>query len=412
MKLTDLKQVFPPLLSIFILMNAVALFTTLTPLYHEAVGTSTLSIGVITAAYYLGMTLGSFRNAHLVLRIGHIRAFAAFASILTVAFLLNGIMTSVPSWICLRFVIGYCLVGLYIVIESWVLNKSATEIRGQALALYMIALNSASATGQFLLHSGKITSLIPFILAGILSALAIFPLAITKIGSPEYNEPSALTVKQLFKASPSGAIACFSAGLLISNVMGFLPLFVQMSYNSKTNVAITMFVLLLGSVILLYPLGRLSDKHDRRKVLIFVCITIIALSASIIQLDPSYFYTMLLLIFLFGGVVFTVYPMSVSHACDVLSHDDIVAAAQGLLLIYGLGAVIGPLLTPFYIDAFGKSGIFLFFITVTSLLSLYLLSRIFVKKAPPQEEQQSFIPVPQTTPIIAELDPRSEEENK
>lgn len=404
------SSVSAPLISIFILMNGFALFSTYIPLKLKFSGAPSWSVGLITAAYYTGLVIGSFKNASFILRVGHIRAFAAFASVTTCLFLLNSLTDSTYVWIFLRAVSGYCLSGLYIVIESWILNASNIESRGKYLSMYMIAIYGSSATGQLLLNVVDMNTLSPFIIVAILSSFAIFPLAITRIGNPKIEEPSALSVWELLKLSPSGAVACCCAGLVFGATAGFIPIFFQKYFSSIQETAFAMFVFISGGVVLQYPIGRLSDYIDRRKVILFLCALLCVTSLISMHITLEYKLLFYFTMFVCGGVVHTLYPVSISHTCDALSHNDIVAATQGLMLIYGVGAVLGPIVGGVFTTSLGPNGLFVYLLIISIALGCYLLLRMQVKSAPSVEEHAAFVPMPTTTPVASELDPRSIED--
>jgi len=402
-------SIFPPLLSMFFLMNGVGLFGTFTPIRLEMEGVTSWNIGLITSAYYCGMALGAFKNANFILRVGHIRAYAAFASLLAVVMLSQGLFYSLWYWVILRIIAGYCLSGLYIVVESWMLGQSSIKTRGKFLALYMIALYGASASGQFLLNSFDINSLVPFAIASILATLSVLPLAVTKVGNPTIEEPSALTLIQLYKLSPTGIVSSTSSGFLVGSVLGLLPIYIQATLYDISGTALIMFLVIAGGAVLQYPIGRLSDMIDRRKILILLCLLLVVISLFIIMMPGYYLPRLYILMFVFGGASFAVYPVSISHTCDVLDHNDIVSATQGLMLAYGTGAIFGPLAASFLMKFLGFTGLFVYFIALSSSLASYLIYRVITQKPTSTNDHQNFVFLPGTTPIASELDPRSDE---
>ncbi len=408
MKFKDFTSIVAPLLSMFILMNGIGLLGTLIPIRLELDHVSSWEIGLITSAYYGGMVLGAFRNAHFILRVGHIRAYAAFASIIAVVVLSQGLFYSLWYWVILRAICGYCLSGLSVVVESWMLGKSTPKTRGQFLSLYMISLYGASALGQFLLNMFPIDALIPFAIVTILSSLSVVPVAITKVENPTIEEPSALTVFQLYKFSPTGIVACTCSGLILGSVLGLLPLYTQLTIDNVKETSLIMFFLILGGTALQYPVGHLSDKFDRRKMLITLCGVLFVIGFIIMPLSKDYLTTIYILMFIFGGAAFAVYPVSISHTCDVLDQKDIVSATQGLMLAYGIGAVIGPVVASATMSLFGSVGLFLYSCLVAAGLAGYLIHRVMVQAPPKEEDQQEFVTLPGTTPVASELDPRSD----
>ncbi len=401
-------KITAPLLSIFILINGLGVLATFIPIQINAGGGSAFDVGLITGAYYLGMSLGAFRNAHLILRIGHIRAFSAFAALITVAILSMGFSYSLLLWCLLRALSGYCLAGLYIVIESWILKESTVKTRGVFLALYMIAIYGASASGQFLLNIGSATSSVLFTVAAMLAALSIVPLAVTRAGNPVIEEPSALNIFDLFKLSPSGLVSCTCSGLMFGAISAFVPLYLRTILADLSQTAFVMFLVLMGGVLLQYPVGWLSDQFDRRKMLMILCGVIIAIGTTLIMLPQQSGPLLYGFMFFFGGASFSLYPVSMSHTCDVLDPNAIVSATQGLMLAYGVGAVFGPLIAPLFQSVFGYIGIFIYFNVACLALGLYLFSRLLIQKPHTAAEQHSFVPMPNTTPIAAELNPRAD----
>lgn len=369
-------------------------------------------IGGLTTAYYAGLVVGSFKVEGIIIRVGHIRAFAAFASLLSVICMLHGFWENAWFWIGLRFVGGICTAALFVVIESWLLAKGTLQTRGQILSFYMVALYGAQAASQFLLNIGNKHSIIPFCIVSLLATLSVVPLAMTKALTPEISEPSTLRLKNLCQISPTGVIGAFISGLLLSAIYGLMPLFLGRSQVSVSQIASTMATIVLGGMLLQYPIGRLSDKFDRRLMMIAVCaLSAMACIAFMIALALNLYVLQLIAVFILGGATFTLYPLSISHACDQLKADDIIAGTQGLLLIYSIGATIGPILAAFFMRSWlGKNGLIYYFVLLSVLLGWFLLWRKTTVAQPLAEEQQDYITVPQTTPIVSELDPRSEEE--
>lgn len=407
MRFKDFTGVLAPLLSMFIIMNGLGVLGTFIPVRLEAEHVSSWDIGLITSAYYAGMVLGAFRNAHFILRVGHIRAYAAFASLISVAVLCQGLFYDIWYWVALRSICGYCLSGLFIVVESWMLGKSTVKTRGQFLSLYMISLYGALALGQFLLNVAPLESLVPFAIVTILASMSVIPVAITKAGNPTIEEPSALTFLELYKISPSGVISCACAGLFIASGLGMLPLYTQLSFDNIQQTSIIMFCMVFGGMALQYPVGHLSDQMDRRKMLIILCATMVTISCLLVLLPHSYMNLIYVLMFIFGGAVFAVYPVSISHTSDVLDPKDFVSAIQGLTLAYGLGAVIGPTIVSLFMALLGAVGVFVTFSVVASALGVYLLYRTAMSAPVNEEDQQGFVTMPVTTPVASELDPRS-----
>lgn len=400
-----IKLTIAPLLSLFILVLGNGLLNTLVALRLHIEDYTPLMIGAMTTAYYGGLCMASFKCERLIIRVGHIRAFSAFASLLAVSTVLHGLYVQSIFWLMLRLISGFATAGLFIVIESWLLVLGTVKIRGQILAIYMVSLYAGQAIGQFFINLADPAQLTLFAITSMLCSLAVIPLALTRVGSPELTEPSTLGFKHLFSKSASGVVGCFCAGLLLAPVYGLLPLYATSINNDTSTVAMIMFMVIFGGMILQYPVGRLSDTIERRIVLLMLSLGIITTSI-LCSYFITWYFTSLIVIFFFGGVVFTLYPVSISSACDALDLKDIVAGTQSLLLAYSLGAMIGPVVASTFMTLFKTHGLFLYFGTVGVFLTGFFLVRRATVSAPPHTD--NFIPVPSTTPVSAELDPRGE----
>ena len=355
-----LKLLLSPLISLFLFVLGNGLFTTLIILRLHEDQFSSIIIGLMTSFFYVGLVIGSFRAEKFILRVGHIRAFSFFASLIAVVSLAQGIYVSSIFWLLMRLIGGFATAGLFIVIESWLLLLGDAKTRGKILAFYMIALYAAQAMGQFLINLGNPSDLLLFAVVSMLSSLAVIPLSITKIGQPEIAEPASLNFMQLYKISSSGVIGCLCSGLILGAIYGVLPLFLAKSLDSNKLVSFFMSLTIFGGMALQYPIGKLSDKLDRRIVL-----AVISFLAALISIFSTLAFHHLwisgVVIFIFGGLTFTLYPASISHACDNLSSEHMISATQGLLLTYSIGATIGPFISPLFMTFLGANGLFIYF---------------------------------------------------
>lgn len=399
-------EAFVPLLSLFIFVLGTGFFSTLLSfsmtMHHEP----PMLIGVLTSLFYAGLVLGSFRAERFIIRVGHIRAYAAFSATLAVICLLHGIFYQPYWWLLLRFVAGLATAGLFVVIESWLLCKSTPTNRGQILALYMVTFYGAQSVGQFFLNIGDPKDLLLFAIASMLCSLSIIPLAMSYVQTPQIEEPSTLRWSKLIKNTASGLLGCFSAGMIMSAIQGLMPTLFNDIFQQKSLVARYMFVIIFGGMLLQYPVGRVSDIIERRLVLIMIYVlTIVVTFISMLYFEDGPLFFSLMLIF--GGLTFTLYPISISHACDALDNKDIIAGTQSLLLAYSVGAVLGPLIAPLFMHAFGSNGLFLYYIAISGAVIPILIVRKAQKADTPQEE--TFVSMAQTTPVMLEFDPRADD---
>ena len=395
-----------PLLSLVFATLGNGLFTTVLTLRMHQQGDSSLLIGLMVGAYYAGMVIAAFRSERFIARVGHIRAYAAIASLLAIVSLLQGIIETAWLALVLRFISGACMAGIYIVIESWLLASSSAIVRGRVLAIYMVALYGAQASGQFLLNLSDPMSVMPFCIIAILSSLSVLPVAMTYIRSPKIDAPSTLSLRKLYRASPAGTLSSFTSGLILGPIYGLMPLYASQLNYPASDVALVMSMVIYGGMLLQYPVGRSSDYLGRRKVLIFLSLATAITALMLFCFALYYRWAFLVAAFLFGGFSFTLYPVSISFACDMLNKKDIVAATQGILLAYGVGASVGPIIAPLFIHYLGVQGLQIYFMIIASLLAVYLSWNKY-HKVITHLVHRPFVVMPRGTPVASQLDPRA-----
>lgn len=404
-----LKQILTPILSLIILTLGNGLFTTYTSLRMEIEGQSPIIIGYISAAFFAGIVIGSIRAHKLIERIGHIRTFAALASSVAAFTMLQGVFFNPWTWGVIRFLTGICTAGLFITIESWLLAKSSVNTKGKILSLYMISFYAAQSIGQFLINLSSLQSIIPFACGVVLAAFSVVPITLTKVPSPSIEEPSYLNIRKMIKISPLGILGTLVSGLILGTIYGINPIFGKYLNMDTYQLSLFMGITIFGGLVLQWPIGQISDHIDRRKVLMVISIMIAFLSLLVALLDNYSFLTLLIIIGLFGGFAFTIFPLSVSHASDKLEPKDYVAAIGCLTLIYGIGAVIGPIISSYCMSYLGNNGVFYFYIIVSLLLGLCSFIRILKVNPIPEKEKVQFISLPRPSSLTGELDPRTEE---
>jgi len=401
------KAYFTPMLSLFLLTIGIGLITTLQTVVLHRDNVSSIMMGVIMAAYYLGFIYAAFHIEKFILRVAHIRAYATFAALFSVLIILQGMLNIPMLWIFLRLLAGLCSASLFVVIESWLLSESTPKIRGQALALYMVTYYGALTVAPYFLKLGYDNYLLLFAVGAMFCSLSIVPLSMTKSKMPEISEPSILKLKTLIKRSPSGIMGSFMSGVLLAPIYGFLPVFIA-AVKNPSFVATAVSVCIFGGMVCQYPFGRLSDKIDRR-LMIAVAFVFIAVISFLLLFISSPDWLWYILLFMLGGSVFVVYPLSMSHACDVLSSKDMIAATQGFVLTNGVGMVIGPLISSLLIKFFNPVvGFLVLFIVVSVAMAAFFFWR--AKVGVKLEREQEFIAMPRVTPVAMEIDPRVEDD--
>lgn len=410
--LSFIRNLIAPLSSLFIMLLSNGLYTTLISVRLDIESAPNWLIGLASSAYYAGFMIGCLQIETFISRIGHIRAFAIFAALITVSSLLPGMIPNHTTWIAMRCITGFSMAGVYIVIESWLLAASDTRNRGRIVSIYMIVLYGGQSFGQLLLNVGNPRQITQFCIASILACLAIIPVCLTYRASPDIETTSHLSLRKIYQVSPTGMVNVFIAGMILGSIYGFLPVFVHGLSGGVTDVSITMLLVILGGMSLQYPIGHLSDIIDRSWMMLLLVLATIVLSFGIYF---SIFYSKILfwiLIFIFGGISFTLYPIGISHTCDRVGKEDIVAVISGLVLSYSLGATIGPLIAPFFMTGMGDGGLFLYFASLAGVMAIFMLWRWQRRPGVSTEEQGDYAAVPRTTPMASELNPRCEEEKE
>lgn len=398
------------LLAIFMLMAGSGFLSTLVSLRLEAAGTGALLIGLVSTAYFGGLTIGSLRVPAIVQRVGHIRAFAAFVSLFSASSLTYAVHQDVALWTVLRFIDGFCMAGVFVCLESWLSESAEPETRGAVLASYMIALYAGQAIGQFLLNLGNAIPSLPFMAASILLSLTVIPVALTKIAGPSLGEAEPLGVGRLYAISPLGIVGAAATGLMLGAFYGLGAVYVRRLGLDFSETALFMSIVILGGVALQWPLGRLSDRFDRRRVIVGTFAGAVAAGLAI-ALTGAPGVLLLLLGALYGGFSFALYPLCVAHTNDHLTPEQRVAASGGLVLAYSAGAAAGPVAGAAAMTALGPAGLFLFIALCAGAALAFALWRQMAARPVPDALQRPYQVLPRTTPMSAALDPHAPEES-
>ena len=399
------------LLSIFMLMAGSGFLATLISLRLNRAGSGTMTIGIVATAYFGGLIIGSLRAGGIVRRVGHIRAFAAFVALLSASTLSYALWTQPLFWMLLRLIDGICVAGVFVCLESWLNDRAEPEMRGSVLAAYMVALYSGQAIGQLLLGASGSLPAIPFQIASILISLAIIPLCLTRSSAPAPVEASAFSIRSLLAASPLGAWGAVATGLMLGAFYGMAAVHVRRLGLDLAETARFMMIVILGGVALQWPLGRLSDRHDRRRVIVgsFAIAALVSVALSMIGVGGL---LLMSLGALFGGLSFALYPLCVAHCNDRLLETERVAASGRLVLLYSIGAALGPVLAAGFMTVAGTGGLFLFIACCAGLAMVVGLWRQRASEPVPDQYQQEFQIMPRTTPMAALLDPNSVDEGQ
>jgi MFS family permease len=405
-----LRSVFVLFVAVIFLMAGTGPLTTLIGVRLDVAQESTIVIGIVMAAYFAGLTIGSLQTFRLVTRIGHIRAFAVFASIMAACTLAYPVLPNAWFWGLLRLAQGFCMAGLFVCIESWLNDSATSRTRGSILAAYMTFLYLAQAAGQFILQITDESGFLLFVLMGILLCFAAVPVAMTRMAPPLLPDVASLSFRRLYAASPLGIFGCVSSGLILGAVYSLAPVYASGIGFDLAQTATFMSAMIFGGVLLQWPLGWLSDVLDRRKVIVGVIIAGALTSVAMIAASGAGLTVLLLLVGIFGGIAFVLYPLCVAHTNDHLEREERIGASGGLVLSYSAGATIGPPVAATVMSFVGPSGLFLF-TTVIGVASIaFAVWRLNVRAPVPPDQQGRFQTLPRTTPVASPLDPRGEED--
>ncbi len=380
------------------------------PLRMEAAGYPLALTGAIMAAYYLGLALGGLRGKHVIFRIGHIRAFAVFATLTAATTLAYAAFFHPAAWLILRIVNGFCIAGMTATIESWLNTRSSNETRGRVLGFYMLTFYLAIASGQTMVNLADVGAPDLFMLAASLIGLSLIPVAMTSLGEPDLGDSRVLNVRDLYSASPVGVVGAAVAGLMVGSFYALGIVFARRIGLSISEAAMFMSVVVLGGLAAQVPMGVLADRYDRRIVLSGTLLAVGAAWGTLAGFVASGlpFGALLIVAAAFGGAMSSVYPLCVAQTFDRLERRYYIAAAGRLLMVYSIGATVGPLLAAALMAIYGPSSFFLFESVVAILYAVFVLVRVSQQPCLPTDQREKYVPLPDVTPIAMALDPRTE----
>lgn len=376
---------------------------------------NTTATGLMMSLYYLGFVAGSYFVPKMVSSVGHIRVFTALASLASTTVLLHGLFVDIYLWIFIRMLTGFSYAGLYIVVESWLNNTSTNKTRGKILSIYQVVTYGGLVIGQFFLTVADPSGITLFVVTSILVSVALLPISLSSRPAPSFDEPETISLKRLMIISPLGIIGSFGSGIGASIVFGFGAVYAAEIGLSLAQISTFMAAYMIGGVAFQIPIGWLSDKYDRRRIIIGICL-LSALSAAACYFMPQsslLFYTMF---FMLGGFSLSIYGQCLAHMNDHISERQQVAAGSTLIFVNGVGAAIGPLMIAVFMDIFGLGTFFPVTAFIFALLFGYGLYRTSQRAPIPLDEQTDAITMParsstmvlnimeESTPTMKEMD--------
>ncbi|AXX84741.1 MFS transporter [Aliarcobacter skirrowii] len=405
----NLKTYILPISSLFLSITFLAIgygiMITYIGVYLKQAGASSFSIGLINSAFFLGAIASSIFSQKIISTIGHIRSFASFAALMVIAFLLHSVYLNEFFWGFLRLISGFSFYALLIIVESWLNEKSSNSQRGQILAIYTIIFYLSTALGQLFLTIPKDSEFFVFTVGSVLVLFSLITIAMTKIKEPILKPFEQYSFPKLYSIVPLALTGSFIGGFFVGSFFTMLPLTILHKFDSTTILSIFMSLTLIGGLVSQWPIGKLSDKYGRRKLIAF-CGFFTAFVSLLFIIVPelnSYYYILALLL---GVTIFAIYPLSLARANDVLDENkDMVEISRALLFAYGAGSFIAPIILGIIFTFLNYEAIFFIYLTIGFFLGLYSLSR----KRVADDDMSVFVNFPVTSgPVVAQMDPRQD----
>lgn len=414
------------LLSAAILLMGNGLQSTLLPLRAEIEAFSTFNIGVLGSTYYIGFAAGCIWAPRLVRRVGHIRTFTAMVAIASVAPLVHSILPSPILWWLVRAVTGCCLAALYMIIESWLNEKATNENRGVVFSAYTIISLTVVTLGQLMINLSEPDSFILFSLAAILVSLAAVPISLTRASSPAPVQTMKIRIRYLYRLSPVGVIGALLVGAQNGAFWSLGPIFAGRIGLDTFEITLFMSAAVIGGALGVWPLGKLSDRLDRRKVLLAACFSAAVVGLAIRVLYPTLGSGVLILSMLWGMSAFPLYSICAAHLNDHVEEGGFVEASSGFLLTFAAGAIAGPIIVSPFMTLITPYALFGWTAFFQIALAVFIVYRMRIREAVSEARRSSFVdalnkiqtvlPIPtsttddQTTDATDELSPAATDE--
>ena len=400
--ISGLRSIWPLMVAILLMSIGNGLQGSLIGIQAAVANFSSTTTGIIASGFSLGLFLSAIFTTNILRAVGHIRVFAAYASVLSTAVLLIPIYVDPVWWFVLRTLIGFCAAGLAIVVETWLNEGSTNETRGKMLSVYMVIYYTGSGLGSFALLIDDPTGFVRFIVVSAVMSLSLVPIALTKVSAPVLGNPMRISIAEIYRASPLAVVAAVANGLGQSAFFNLGAVFGVMHGLSLPYVSTMMAVAPMAVILSQLPVGWLSDRYDRR--LLIVALSVLsALLASIVMFMPGSTEVLLIVVVaMFGGICMPLYSLAIAHANDNLDKRQMLAAGSKLVLLYGLGAIAGPSLAGGFMQQFGSAGFMIFMVIIYGGLALYAIYRMTQSSVlPPSQTGDLVIVTPAITAVTA-----------
>ena len=377
-----------------------------------------ITTGTMMTGYFIGYFVGANMIPNLVGKVGHIRVFAAFASMTSLSILIHAVFVDPIVWTFARFLTGFSIIGIFIVVESWLNDRANNRTRGKILSTYMIITFAGLALGTLLLNFSSPEKYDPFILVSLLLSLALIPILLSKRKAPKFRKISSLKIKDLYKISPFGTVSMLCTGFIHSSLFTLSAVYAASINFNIFEISLFLFLITVSGALFQWPIGNFSDRYDRRKIIIccsilasFFCFSLVFASgdtlenmylATSIGIDKVMFF---ILITLYAGMALPLFTLNLAYVNDFISKGKFVAAGSGLQIIFGFGCMGGPLLCSLFMYKYGSNGFFIFLFIFHLAISFFGLYRM-TKRSYEENPESTFTVLPRNiTPLGIELDP-------
>ncbi len=388
-------------LGMFLLMVGNGLQGTLLGLRGGIEGFSTLSLSIVMSAYFLGFLFSSRFTPELIRRVGHVRVFAALGSLVSAVLISYPVLIEPWAWAIGRVIIGFCFCGVYITAESWLNDASSNENRGKSLSLYMIVQMAGIVFAQWIVSRGDVSGYVLFIIPSILVSLAFAPVLLSARPMPAFETTKPMKMRDLIAASPLACVGMFLLGGVFSAQFGMSAVYGSQAGLTVGEISFFVSAIYVSALVLQYPIGWLSDRMDRRVLIVWVAM-IGGAGSMLAFFLPGSLYIIIISGAIVGGTSNPLYALLLAYANDRLDRDDMASASGGLLFINGVGAIAGPLTVGVMMDVIGVNGFWLFTASLLFGVGFYGLYRTTQRTSTDwEDEQSSYVPVSAASSTVA-----------
>jgi len=384
-----------------------------------------IATGALMSGYFIGYFVGANIVPNLVGKVGHIRVFAAFASTASLSILLHSVIVDPYVWIVGRFITGFSIISIFVVVESWLNDRATNKTRGKVLSIYMIITFVGIGLGNLLLNFSNPKQYEPFILVSLLLSIALVPILLTKRKAPTFKKISSIKIKELYKISPLATFSMFCTGFIHPSIFAMGAVYGVLMNFSILEISFYLFLITISGAIFQWPIGYLSDRFDRRIILIIttllgsvltiLCFFSVSESPDFINLSADWKmilqhitnHRMLFYIFisLYAGMALPMFSLNLAYINDFLPKEKFVSAGSGMQIIFGLSAMTAPFICSFFMKQFGPNGMFIFLFIFQTLIGVFGIYRM-TRRSTEENPDNTFTPMPRNiTPLGMELDP-------